>query len=137
VALAAGDAEQARRHFEASLATRMDFARRAPQDPSTKRDIAICLERLGMAASAAGDTRAARAAWEQELKIADGLRAVDPADPRTRRFQAVVHALLATLGENDHNDHRSRAVAMLEDLRREGRLPPRDAPPLERLKSEA
>jgi hypothetical protein len=136
VALAAGDTAGARRHFEASLAARMELARRAPGDITLKRDLGICLERIGMAAHSSGDAVGARAAWEQELKIAEGLRAAAPADPRARRFQAVVHALLATLGEADHLDHRQKAIAIFEDLASENRLTPRDAPLLARLRGE-
>ena len=55
------------------------FARKAPQDPSTKRDLAICLERLGMAASAAGDTRAARSAALARSSVASPVRRPMPA----------------------------------------------------------
>jgi hypothetical protein len=134
LAIATGDPARGRAHLEKCLAARLELGQLNPGDAGVRRDLAVCLERLGIAADAMGDKAAARLAWEQELRIAEHLRRDDPRGAGGRRFVAVVHAFLASLEEEDASTHQAKALELLQNLHFEGLLDPKDAPLLTRLK---
>jgi tetratricopeptide (TPR) repeat protein len=124
-ALDAGDMSGARAAFSQSCSTRLDLLDASPGDITLTRELAVSLERLGMLAKTAGDAKAARAAWEDELRLADMVRAAVPGEDATR-FCAIVHAHLATLNGQDARAHTVAASELLSELEAIGRLTERD-----------
>jgi hypothetical protein len=124
-ALDAGDMGGARAAFAQSCNARLELLDASPGDITLARELAVSLERLGMLARTAGDAKAARAAWEDELRLADMVRAAAPGEDATR-FCAIVHAHLATLNGQDARAHVIAASELLSELEAIGRLTERD-----------
>jgi tetratricopeptide (TPR) repeat protein len=124
-ALDAGDIAGARAAFAQSCSARLNLLDASPGDLTLARELAVSLERLGMLAKTAGDPKAARAAWEDELRLAEMLRAASPGEDATR-FCAIVHAHLATLNGQDARAHAITASELLSELEAIGRLNERD-----------
>ena len=118
-------AEPDRAAFAQSCSARLNLLDASPGDLTLARELAVSLERLGMLAKTAGDPKAARAAWEDELRLAEMLRAASPGEDATR-FCAIVHAHLATLNGQDARAHAIAASELLSELEAIGRLNERD-----------
>jgi len=121
-ALGEGDRAGARALFQRSCALRVELMHAHPEDMALARELAVALERLGLLAQEAGDLGAARAAWEDEVRLADMIRAAAPDDEHALRFCAVVHGHLASLPDANASAHRRQALALLDDLSRMARL---------------
>lgn len=116
----------ARAAFNESAAKRLELAEAAHGDAHAARDLAVALERVGVAAQAEGDRNGARAAWEHELELADRIFD-DPRNPEGQRFRAVVETHLSQLGGVDAGVLRAAALARLDKLAQDGDLTERDA----------
>lgn len=125
-ALAQKQFRTARAAFSESAAKRLELAEAAPGDAHAARDLAVALERVGVAAQSEGDRNAARAAWEHELELADRIFD-DPRNAEGQRFRAVVEAHLSQLGGVDSGVLRAAALARLDKLAQDGDLTERDA----------
>lgn len=121
-ALGAGDMRSARELLSHSCSLRLDVLDKTPHDLKLARDLAVALERLGILSQAAGDPEAARAAWEDELRLAQTILTAIPDDEHAIRFCAVVHSHLATLAFPESSSHRHRALDLLGDLATMGKL---------------
>ena len=94
--------------------------------------LAVALERLGLAARACGDTQAARAAWEEELELADRIFA-EKESLEAHRFRAIVESHLASLGGGDADARRRSALTRLDALAQAGALNEQEAALRKRL----
>src|SRR5262249_11850206 len=92
---AAGNHHSARAALRESFHLRLVFSERVKHERGALRDLAVALEHLGIAAKAARDFENARAAWEEELLLAERIFPV--LDHDALRFRARVHAHLAAL----------------------------------------
>jgi hypothetical protein len=120
-ALGEGDSQAARALFQHSCAIRIDLLHAAPGDMALARELAVALERLGVLAHETGDMDAARAAWEDEARLAEVM--LDKlGDGETMRFAAIVYGHLAGLPSPDAIEHRKRALALLDELAQLGAL---------------
>jgi hypothetical protein len=129
-----GDAQVARQHHEQALVLLRRLYQGSPRDLGIARELAVTLERLGAAASAAGDRSSARAAFEEEVRVAQAMIGLDPNDLGLRRFQAVIHVMLGNLNESDSRAQYDQARQLFEMVERAGGLPPADAQTLNQLR---
>ena len=97
----------------------------APNDHAATHALAVALERLGLAAQAVGDLRAARDAWEDELSLA--FRLFEQDDIEGMRFCAIVESHLAGAGGPDAEAHRKAALQRFDVLARANALTDREA----------
>ncbi|WP_395645739.1 hypothetical protein [Terricaulis sp.] len=125
-AFAAKQARTAANAFNESVTLRLELAERAPGAAAPARDLAVALERAGLAAQAEGDTQAARSAWEHELELVEHIFA-DPQSAEGQRFRAIIEAHLSSLGGVDAGVLRAAALARLDRLAHTGQLTDRDA----------
>src|SRR5690606_29968530 len=95
-------------------------------DPRALMAVAAALERLGLAALAAGDRLSAGAAWEEELMLAarifpdrEALEAI--------RFRAIVESHLADAGGPNSDACRLSALQGFDALARAGVITAREA----------
>ncbi len=131
-ALVGGEAKSALAACSESAGLRLRLAEAAPGATGPARDLAVALERVGLAAAACGDAAGAREAWESELELAD--RVFENSDSvEAQRFRAIVEAHLSQLGGVDSSDLRAAALARLDTLARLGALTERDAALRKRL----
>ncbi len=125
-ALAATQNETSRAAFSESASIRLRLAEASPGDARAALSVAAALERLGIAAMALGDRASARAAWEDELILAEQIfpdeRALDGI-----RFRAIVEGHLAGAGGAQAEDHRRAALARFDTLAQAGALTEREA----------
>ena len=105
---------------------RLELAQTAPNDPRAAKALAASLERVGLAAQAAGDPSAARGAWEDELLLADRIFPHED-DLDGVRFRATVEAHLAGLRGGKAETHRVAALAHYDVLAKAGVLTEREA----------
>src|SRR5262249_45281223 len=126
VSMDAGAVASARNAFNESTAIRLDLAHAAPNDLRAAKALATALERVGIAAHAAGDHHAARGAWEDELLLADRLHPNDD-DIEGIRFRATIEAHLAALTGPRAETHRVNALAHFDVLAKAGVLTEREA----------
>jgi len=92
----------------------------------SKRDKSVIFDELGDIATAQTDLPAARAYYEDGLKIAKALAQSDPTHGGYQRDLAFVYAKLALLGEDDAKKQWKRAHGILKSLDEAGRLAPTD-----------
>lgn len=123
-ASAAGDHGQARAAILESLRLRIARADARKDDRGALLDVAVALERLGLAALAAGDASAARGAWHDELKLAP--RIFPETNQNALRFAAIVRGHLAGLGGDEAGHHRKAALDALDQLAASGALTDKD-----------
>ncbi len=121
-ALAREDRAGARAAFARSCATRLELVEAEPGNLALARELAVGIERIGLLAQAAGETELARAAWRDELKIAEALRQAAPRDGGVLRFCAIVRGHLVTLEDGEHLAHRAEALRLIEQLEALGPL---------------
>lgn len=124
--LAARNVKSTRAAYAESVDLRLRLAEAAPGDALPAYDLAVALERLGIAAAADRDPVAARAAWETELELAERLFE-DRSSAEGQRFRAIVESHLASLGGVDAAVLRAAALARFDTLARLGALTERDA----------
>lgn len=123
-AIGAKDYANARRLLQENLELRLALAEAAPGEQGPARDLALGIEQIGRLAAARGDTAGARAAWEEELALAEGV--FPPDDNEGARFCAIVESLIASLGGPDAQTRRASALARLDRLAELGQLTGRD-----------
>lgn len=104
---------------------RLRRAESAPGQIDAVHELAVALERVGLAAAALGDRDGARAAWEGELSLAPQLFTDSEGIP-AHRFCAIVEAHLSTLGGLDASGFRADALDRLDMIARAGALTERD-----------
>lgn len=126
VALDAGETRSAHAAYAEAAQLRLRRAEARPGEAAAAYDLAVALERVGLAAAALGDREGARAAWEGELSLAAEIFA-DPQNIDAHRFRAIVEAHLSTLGGIDAAAFRADALERLDSIARAGALTDRDA----------
>src|SRR5690606_28576048 len=94
--------------------------------------VAVALERLGLTAQAQGDIQAARAAWEDELILADRIFP-NPDDLEGMRFRAIVETHLFAVAGADAERYRASALNHFDELARAGAMTTREAALRKRL----
>jgi hypothetical protein len=125
-ALDIGANESARIAFGESASYRLKLLDAAPDDTTVALAVAVALERLGLAARAAGDFNTARGAWADELALADRIFADDIALDGVR-FRAIVEAHLAGLGGGDSERWRRSSLARFDILAQAGVMTEQEA----------
>jgi len=120
----AGDHDRARQALGESYALRTAMAKAAGRTPETLRDVAVSLERLGLARQAAGDANGAARHWEEELALADEI--FPRPTPEGLRFRAVICAHLSTLKTLHAAAYKHDALAALAGIARLDALTDRD-----------
>jgi hypothetical protein len=134
IAMELKNAKAARSAFAESFALRLELAELGPGQLEPARDLAVALERLGLAALADDDEAGARSAWEQELALIEHIHAA--ADPAGIRFAAIAESLLANLGGKDGERHRQSARVRMAQLATLTALTEQDAALIQRLGSD-
>ncbi len=103
------------------------FARIAKRDSSNarlQRDLAITHERVGTLLALKKDTSGAIAQFKLELAILDRLLAKDPENFHTRQMSLVPLGRLGQLSGSTDNEYFDRALSILIDFEKAGRLDP-------------
>ncbi|MDX2276434.1 MAG: hypothetical protein NW206_13370 [Hyphomonadaceae bacterium] len=125
-ALDAGENRSAHAAFAEAANVRLHRAEARPGDAAAAYELAVALERVGIAAAALGDREGARAAWESELSLAAQIFA-DQDSLDAHRFHAIIEAHLSSLGGIDAAGFRADALKRLDNIARAGALTERDA----------
>jgi tetratricopeptide (TPR) repeat protein len=120
-----GELRTAHAAYAEAAALRLRRAENTPGDIGAAHELAVALERVGLAAAALGDRDGARAAWEGELSLAAQLFP-DSQSVAAHRFCAIVEAHLSTLGGLDAAGFRADALDRLDLIAQAGALTERD-----------
>ena len=94
VAVQAGDVNEAKARFVASLAIHERLARDNPGSSKAQRDLSVSLEKLGDVAVKAGDVNEAKARFVASLAIAERLARDNPGSAEAQRDLAVSYERL-------------------------------------------
>jgi tetratricopeptide (TPR) repeat protein len=125
LAHALGQNEEAQAYFQKSLAIRERLAQAEPNRADFQRDLSVSYNKLGDLARALGQNESAQAYFEKDLAIAQRLAQAEP--NRADRQRDLAYSYWTV------NDSPS-ALAILEALKKVGRLLPTDEPWLAELR---
>jgi tetratricopeptide (TPR) repeat protein len=125
IAYDGGEMQSAHAAYAEAANLRLRRAESAAGNVGAVHELAVALERLGLAATAIGDRDGARAAWEGELSLV-GQLFEDPESIPAHRFCAIVEAHLSTLGGLDASGFRADALDRLDLIAQAGALTERD-----------
>ncbi len=85
---------------EAAYRDALDAAPKLGDTPESRRQMALCLERLGRAQHERGDPMRAISSYDKALAIVEDLAGADSSDSRYKRHRMVIHNYLGNLHGN-------------------------------------
>ncbi len=91
IAVALGDLDEAKRHFEATHKIRKQRCEEAPEEADRQRDLSVSLNKVGEVQSAQGDLTAALDSFHAAMEIRDRLTKADPGNAGWQRDLSVSH----------------------------------------------
>lgn len=119
---ATGDLPGGLADYQSALALSQHLSERDPANAEWQRDLAVTLNRIGDMLMAQGDSPGAAQRYGAALVIADAQLAADAGNAQRSVDAAYSRYKLATAGI-DPTANFARALAMLTDLKQQGRLP--------------
>ncbi len=125
LARALGQNESAQDYFRKSLTIRERLAQAEPNRADLQRDLSVSYNKLGELASDLGQNESAQAYFQKTLAIAERLAQAEPSRADLQRDLFFSYYKLGDF---------PRALAILEDLKNDGRLLPIDEPWLTKLR---
>ena len=126
VQVAQGDLPAALASFRAGLAIAEGLSKTDPGNAGWRRDLSVSYDRVGDVQVAQGDLPAALASFRAGLAIREGLSKTDPGNAGWRRDLIVSCVKIAQVFPSEARVMLTRAGAIANRLRDEGRLAPVD-----------
>jgi len=126
IRLAQGDLAGAEAAHGDALKIRQALIARDPQNTEWQRDLSVSWDRIGDIRKARGDQAGAEAAYGDALKIRQALASIRQGSTEAQLYLVVSHVKLALVVATPR-PHLQEALAILERLQAEGRLPPANA----------
>jgi tetratricopeptide (TPR) repeat protein len=127
VRVARADLAGALKSFSDSLAIRNRLAKSDPGNARWQRDLSVSCNKIGNVQVAQGDLAGALKSYQADLAIADGLAKSDPGNAGWQRDLIVSCVKIAEVSPTEARIMLTRAGAIANRLRDEGRLAPVDA----------
>ena len=131
---ALGQGEKAREAYLKSLSIFERLAQAEPDRADYQRDLSVSYERVGDLYSALGQGEKAREAYLKDLAIAERLAQAEPdrADYQVDLVNSLVR--FTTLDDPNAHEHLRRALTILLELQKQGRLAPEHEPKIAAVK---
>jgi tetratricopeptide (TPR) repeat protein len=127
VKLSQGDLPGALAAYTASTAIAERLAARDPANSDWQRDLSVSHNRIGDVKVSQGDLPGALAAYTEDMAIAERLAARDPDNSDWQRDLIVSRAKVARVAPEQARRLLTRALDIVRELARSGRLAPADA----------
>jgi tetratricopeptide (TPR) repeat protein len=122
-----GDRNGALEHLQRALTIREKLAAADAADSDKQDDVSTTLENIARVLLAGGDQAGAFASYQRSVAIREKLAAANPADTEAQVSLARSYSILGRLAGDSHDtsrDNLGKALAILKQLDREGRLAP-------------
>ncbi|MFN6106490.1 MAG: hypothetical protein ACK5EA_18815, partial [Planctomycetaceae bacterium] len=130
---ALGDGPAARDAFQKSLDIAQKLASAEPDRADYQRDLSVSFNKMGDLELSQGNVAAARDAFQKDLEIAITLANREP-DRADYQVDVVLSLIQMAKFDEDPRPSLGRALQILEQLDRTGRLSPAHRPMLDRLR---